>query len=164
MPRTCFSDAPLLHRAPLPAKPVKRETPALDVRLSVIKSEDSREPPVSFRIAMEGRVTLDVTWPEALRRKELAATATITVNAADWNIGRNHIVSQWKSAAAMASKDALVWKGSLPDQDPPVSTVAVLQERPLALRIALLRSGKSSKEGFYIIGCNYRSEALNDAV
>ena len=113
---------------------------------------------------MEGKVTLNFTWPEALRRKELAATATITVSACDWMMSRNNLVTKWKSAAAMASKDALVWKGVLPDQDPPVSIVGILQERPLALRIALLRSGKSGKEGFYVVGCNYRSEALNDSV
>ena len=87
-PCTCFSDAPLLHRASLPAKPVKRDPPVLDVRLTVIKSEDTKEMPVSFRIAMEGKITLEVTWPEALSRKELATTATITVNSADWLISR----------------------------------------------------------------------------
>ena len=161
---TCFSDAPLLHRASLPAKPVKRDPPVLDARLTVIKSEEKREMPVSFRIALEGKITLEITWPEALSRKGLATTATITVNSADWLISRNQLSSRWKSAAAMASKDALIWKGALPDQVPPVSTVAILQDRPLALRIALLRSGKTGREGFYVIGCNYRSEALNDSV
>ena len=125
-------------------------------------SDDPRDIPVSFRIAMEGKITLNFSWPESLQRKELAASATITVNSCDWMLSQNLLVTKWKSATALASKDALVMKGALPDQDPPVSAVSILQERPLALRIALLRSGKSGKEGFHLIGANYRSEALND--
>ena len=152
-----------MHRAPIPAKPAKRDTPVLDARLTIIKCENQRDMPVSFKIALEGVISLDITWPENLTRKELAPTATITLNSADWFIGRNQLVSRWKSAAAMASKDALIWKGTPPDQVLPVSTVAILQDRPLALRIALLHSGKSGKVNFYLIGCNDRSVVLNGA-
>ena len=74
-------------------------SPVLAVRLKVIESNNPRELPVSFRIEMEGKVTLNFTWPAALRRKELATTATITVNACDWMFSRNIIVTKWKSAA-----------------------------------------------------------------
>ena len=127
------------------------------------KSANQRDAPVSFKISLEGVVSLAVTWPENFKRKDLAPTATITINSADWFIGRNQLASRWKPAAAMASKDSLTWRSTPPDEMLPVSTVAVLQERPLALRIALLHTGKSGKIGFYLVGCNERAEALNGA-
>ena len=57
----------------------------------------------------------------------------------------------------------LIWPGTLPESDPKHSAASILQEKPLALRLGLLRSGKSGRDGFYIIGANYQSEALNDA-
>ena len=148
-------------RATVPAKSAKRDTPVLNARLTVIKSENQRGMPVSFKITLEGVISLDIKWPEHLTRKELAPNATITLNSADWFIGHNMLFSRWKCAAAMASKNSLFWKGTPPDEVLPVSAVAVLLERPLALRIALLQSGKSGKMNFYLIGCNERAVALN---
>ena len=151
---------PLLHRADAPPKTAPADPPVLAVRLTASESD---EMPVSFRIAMEGCVTLEITWPEALRRKELAATGTITVNAADWYLSKNVLSTKWKSAMTMTSKSMLIWPGTLPESDPKHSAASILQEKPLALRLGLLRSGKSGRDGFYIIGANYQSEALNDA-
>merc|ERR1712105_17407 len=120
---------PLLHRADAPPKTAPADPPVLAVRLTASESD---EIPVSFRIALEGCVTLEITWPEALRRKELATTGTITVNAADWYLSKNVLSTKWKSAMTMTSKGMLIWPGTLPESDPKHSAASILQEKPLA--------------------------------
>ena len=41
------------------------------------------------------------------------------------------------------------------------TTVAALKTRPMAVRMAILRSGKSGRESLYIVGANYSSDVLN---
>ena len=74
----------LLHCAPPPPKSATTDSSVLAVQLLVLAGDDSRDIPISFRLAMEGTVTLTITWPESLQRKELATGATIHVQFAYW--------------------------------------------------------------------------------
>ena len=79
----------------------------LAVRAQIIRDDDAREQPFSFRLTLDGTVSLSVTWPVLLQRDELPTSATICLDAADWVFSRNLLHTKWKSASALASRGAL---------------------------------------------------------
>ena len=78
------------------------------LRATIIKDDENRDIPFSFRLALDGTVTLSVTWPTPLQRDELPPGALIALDAADWDFSRNAMHSKWKTASALASRGALV--------------------------------------------------------
>ena len=146
---------PLLRLADAPHEPAKTDQLALAATLT---ASEKNGWPDSFRISLKGKITLKLIWPETLRRRGLAVTATFTINGDEWPWAENALATKWRPAAAIASKGALVWQ-SAPNPEP--SVTSVLREEPLALRLALLRC-KSGQEGFYLEGSN-RSVAANEA-
>ena len=136
----------------------------LAVRVQIILDDIARDQPFSFRLALDGIVTLSVTWPTLLQHDELPTGATIALDAADWVFSRNVLHTKWKSASALASRGALAIHtpaaGPAPDEVIG-TTVAALKTRPMAVRMAILRSGKSGRESLYIVGANYSSDVLN---
>ena len=140
----------------------------LEFTVNVVDGDDEKDVPFTFRFQINGAVVMEVEWPEALQCPDLATSAQIHVNGPDWAFSRNSAATRWKDGGSMASNGAIIAKfasktgSKTGDASTSPRTVAsALRAQPLALRIGLLKTGKSGKEGFFLMGALYSSQKMN---
>ena len=112
-------------------------------------------------MALQGSVNVKFYLPPALGRPDLGKNMTLNLEAETFTWHRNEVASSWKDGHYLATRGALHGnpKGAKNRRD---ATSRALMDRPLALRLALMRGEKSNEIGLFIVAASYRSQNLNE--